>query len=218
MSTIYVLSGLGADKRAFQGITFGNFPVVHLPWVKPSSSDTLVSYAHKLAQLITEKDPIIIGYSFGGMLATEIAKILPVKKVILLASCKHYLELPITLRIADKLKIDKLIPAFLYKHTKALMYYYFSIRKQAHKKLVKAIIDDTDPTFIKWAIHAILNWHNKQIPNGLIHIHGMKDRLLPIKYCNNIDQIIKNAGHYMTITHTNAVNKQLNRILLANDQ
>lgn len=70
--------------------------------------------------------------------------------------------------------------------------------------LLKQILRDTDAKFLPWAINQIVNWKNNTIPSNLIHIHGNKDRIIPIR---NISPtfIIQGAGHFMIITHAKEI-------------
>ncbi|MDR2273075.1 MAG: hypothetical protein LBF27_19350, partial [Sphingobacterium sp.] len=62
-----------------------------------------------------------------------------------------------------------------------------------------------------WAIHQILQWKNNSVPDNLIHIHGSSDRIIPIKNVKP-NFIIKRAGHFMTVTHAQEVEKLLQEI------
>ena len=79
---IYYISGLGADERAFSKLDFvKKYNATYLPWLAvEQKKEPIAHYAKRLAEKITKPDPIIIGLSFGGMMAIEIAKIIPVKK------------------------------------------------------------------------------------------------------------------------------------------
>lgn len=88
MNKIYVFSGLGVDKRVYDNIDFGTLDVEFIDWIEPLKNESLESYAFRISKKITEENPILIGLSFGGMLAAEISKIINVKKIILIASAK----------------------------------------------------------------------------------------------------------------------------------
>ena len=87
--SIYVFSGLGADERVFSEMTFGGKNVIHVKWISPVKEESISDYAKRISTVIKEPDPVLIGYSFGGLIAIEISKLMPVKKIILLASVKN---------------------------------------------------------------------------------------------------------------------------------
>ncbi|WP_293881168.1 MULTISPECIES: alpha/beta hydrolase [unclassified Sphingobacterium] len=210
---IYIISGLGVDKRVFNKINFGSLDIEYLDWITPIAEEPLATYAKRLSAKITVKQPILIGLSFGGMLAIEIAKIIAVKKVILLASAKGSHEFPLSYRLASWLHINRLVPNSFLKWHNFLSDYFFCIRSKEDSLLLKQILFDTDPLFMAWAIHEILRWKNRFIPSNLVHIHGDKDRIIPIKSLKP-SFVIKGAGHFMTVTHAGEVEKLLREILI----
>ena len=93
------------------------------------------------------------------------------------------------------------------------MNYFFGITYEEDKLMLKQILRDTDPQFLAWAVDKILNWKNKIISADLIHIHGSKDRIIPINNINT-SYVIDHAGHFMTITHAKEVELLLRKLLI----
>lgn len=197
MSKIYIFSGLGVDKRVFDNIDFSDLNIAFVDWIDPLKKESFESYAYRISKDF-EKDAILIGLSFGGMLAVEVSKIIPFKKVILIASAKNKNELPKWFLLAGKLNLNSLVPSSLLKTTNFVTHWLFGTVIPAEKLILKNIIKDTDPSLLKWAINKIVNWENLSVPQNCIHIHGINDRILPAKYLK-VDYKIKNGGHFMTV-------------------
>ena len=87
---IYCISGLGADEKAFAKIKVPGYALQHLLWLTPEKDEALEAYAKRMAKQIPDANPILMGLSFGGMLCIEIAKLIPVEKVILISSIPSY--------------------------------------------------------------------------------------------------------------------------------
>lgn len=205
MQKVYIISGLGVDERVFRLINFGTLKPEFINWIPPNPKESIQQYANRLSQKITCDQPIIIGLSFGGMIAVEIAKIITTQKVILLASSKTRKELPWYWLLAGKLRLNRLLPSKLLKSPHFFTYWLFGIQTDQEQELLKNILNDTDTSFLKWAIHEIVNWqHQENVSENMVHIHGSKDRILPLKYVK-ADYIIEEAGHFMTITHAKAI-------------
>lgn len=204
MKEVYVLSGLGVDHRVFEHFRFENMRVTFLAWVLPVKHESLTAYAKRMAQQITTAHPILIGLSFGGMVAIEIAKILAVQKIICIASAKEKAEIPLLFRLLGRLKVHTLLPTARLKRSNSLTYWFFGVHTQEDKKLLKAILDDTDPVFLRWAIDAILTWNNTTIPSNVLHIHGDRDRLLPHRLVT-VDYSIVGGGHFMTVNKASQI-------------
>ncbi len=204
MSKIYILSGLGVDKRVFDNIDFGELNVEFIDWIQPLKRESLKSYAKRISEKITGNNPTLIGLSFGGIVAVEISKIIQTKKVILIASAKTRNELPGIYHFAGKLKLNKLIPNALLKKQNFVTNWFFGIETESEKQLLRTILKDTDPNFLSWAINEIANWKNIESPNNCIHIHGSKDRIIPFK---NVpaDFTIENGGHFMTVNRSKEI-------------
>ena len=80
-----------------------------------------------------------------------------------------------------------------------------------NKKLLSAIIKDSDTEFTKWAVNAILNWRNEQKIRQIIQIGGDKDLILPSK--QNMNHIVKGGGHFMIVDKADELSSILNQEL-----
>lgn len=211
-TAVYLFSGLGADKRAFQLLDFGAATVHHVTWVVPEANESLQSYAARLLpQIVTEK-PVFIGLSFGGVMALEVAKLLPVRRIILLASIKSRYEISWYFRVAARLGVQKLIPVTLLTKANRLTYWLFGAVSTEDKALLKQILRDTDPLFLTWALQRIGRWRNEHIPADVIHIHGTADHILPIKFVDN-DFDIVGGGHFMTLNRAKEISDLIGRYM-----
>lgn len=212
--TIYCLSGLGADHRIFQQLQLPDATLHPIKWQVPHKGQPLASFAAQLAQQIVHPHPILLGVSFGGMLATEIANIIPVEKTIIVSSCKHRQELPLLLRAAGKLGLHKALPYWMATQSKLLNRLIFDVRSSEEELFLKRImLQQTDKTFLKRAVHMILTWQtNNSHAKPIIHIHGKKDHLLTP---SNIkaDYWIPGGGHFMIWNEAAAISQIINELL-----
>lgn len=107
---LYIFSGLGADERVFQRLDFSGFSVTFIKWIIPQDKETIENYASRLLDQIKTKKATLIGLSFGGIMAVEVAKQIEVEKVILIASTKTKKEIPFYYRFAGLLGLQKILP------------------------------------------------------------------------------------------------------------
>lgn len=203
---VYFISGLGADERVFQFLDLRNIEHRFVTWLKPENKETLGHYAQRLidTQIDTNAEVILIGLSFGGLIAQEIAKLIPCKQVIIISSVKSPHEFSWQLKLASKTKIYKIVPFWLlHLSNKLTADYYFGTTSKAESKLLRQIINDTDPHFLKWAIDKIMSWKNEGINVPLMHIHGTHDRIFPIKPIRSLKLgkllEIPSGGHFMIV-------------------
>lgn len=208
--TIHVFSGLGADERAFCKLDFAGYEVVHIRWITPEKDETLERYAARLLTQITTPEPMLIGLSFGGIMAVEVAKLIPARKVILLSSAKNRREIPFYYRLFGALHLHKCLPTRLLTTPNPITDWFFGVQTPEDKALLAAILRDTDRAFLAWALDKIVQWQNTQPVANLIHIHGQKDRILPISYVN-ADISIAQGGHLMVLSQARQISEILAR-------
>lgn len=212
MKKVHFISGLGADSRSFGFLDLSFCNPRFVQWITPSPDDTISSYAEKLFGSIDDENATIAGVSFGGMLATEIAKNHPGTKVIIISSSKTYLEIPRYLRFWRYFPVYKLHSAKTKKYAGQFVLSILGTKGVEQRKVQQEILKDTDPLFIRWAIHAIVNWKNTAIPKNVIHIHGTADRLLPYRYVK-ADHAIDKGEHVMIMDHANELSELLKKLI-----
>jgi pimeloyl-ACP methyl ester carboxylesterase len=214
--TIYFISGLGVDERIFQKLQLpSDIKAVHLKWIKPVKDESLQHYALRLADSINKSEEFsIIGLSFGGMIATEIAKVLRPKTTVLLSSVSSKDQLPTLYRMAGSIYLNKIIPGVMLKLVTPFTYWLFGAKTIDEKRLLKNIISATDPSFLKWAINAILSWNNQVVPSSVVRIHGTNDKVIPVKRIK-ADHMVKRGEHIMVYTKADEISIIL-RTLLTN--
>jgi pimeloyl-ACP methyl ester carboxylesterase len=207
---VYFISGLGADRRAFQKLVLPpHWHVHHIEWIRPQKNESLDHYAGRLSQVIDITQPFaLVGLSFGGMIAAAMNDYLHPQKTVIISSIGAAGQLPWYFKFAGLTRLYRLIPVALIRDPNKISNWLFGAKSPAEKKLLAAIITSTDPGFIKWSLGAILRWRNKKRPEGLIHIHGSRDRILPVA-CTHADIIIPNGSHFMVWTRAQDVSKAL---------
>jgi pimeloyl-ACP methyl ester carboxylesterase len=210
MREIYLLSGLGADKRVFDFVDLSGFKLNHVDWIDPTDNESIENYAKRLLGQIRTERPTIIGVSFGGMVTVEIAKQMDTEKVILISSAKTRFDIPFYFRIIGQLGLNKLVPSRIFKTVNSLTYWFFGTTTKKEKELLKAIIKETDRKFLSWAIDKIVNWRNTTLLTNLTHIHGTDDKILPFK---TADIKVFNGGHLMIINKGNDISGLIRQIL-----
>lgn len=179
----------------------------------PIKDETLPEYASRMRQDIDDDNPILMGLSFGGMLCTEIAKQVPVKKIIIISSIKTSKELPFWMKAVAKLRLNKVIPMQSTKLTQPIQNKVLGVVSADEKKLVASLRSAADLKYTNWAVNQAINWKNKWQHPAIFHIHGDKDNMFPIKYLK-ADFTIKNGGHFMIMNKAAEVSNCINNILM----
>lgn len=210
----YFISGLGADSKAFYKLRLpSGYEPVYLDWMTPRPGETLKEYAVRFSDLIRENDFILIGLSFGGMIASEIARLKRPRKLILLSSISVSDEMPWYFRVAGKMGVQKAVPVSVYKNITVLNLFMGSANR-TDRTMLLSFVKQTDPSFIRWAVSAILGWNQRERLNDIVHIHGNKDRLLPVRF-TKASHTIKDGRHLMVLSKAKEINGILQDVLTA---
>jgi len=213
MKNIYCISGIGADHRLFKKLSVPGYTLVALPWVPFESNDNMASYAMKMFACIPEKSPVIIGLSFGGMLAIEIAKAHPECTVFIVSSAKKSSEVKIHGGALSRWLIRSMVlPARFFIIPSATAIYYLGAQDEGEKQLLRQIMRDSNGRFMKWALKAIATWHNDVLPAGGVHIHGTNDKTIPSSGVHP-DYWIEGGGHTMIYNRADEVARIISECL-----
>jgi len=214
LKPIYFVSGLGADERVFQWLRYEGYRPVHIQWVSPESNESIERYAKRLSGQIQDDVPIVVGLSFGGIVAVEIAKQIKTEQVILLSSVKDSSEVPFYFKLFRVFPIHRIFPfktllwAFYW-----LVYWLFAPEGSEQKQLLRTILIETDPQFLKWALHKVVTWRNQEVPENLVHIHGKGDRIFPYRFVTP-NYSVENSGHLMVMNRAEQVSDLLEQLVL----
>ena len=212
MFHVCMLPGLGVDERIFKHLAVEeSFTRNIIRWVQPLPQETLAHYAARLTDQIPKTDKLIlIGMSFGGIIAIELAKILNPVLTIIISSVKTSQEIPWYFRLAGRLKLPYLAPLQLGKKMHGFQSFIFGAKTQEEAKLLRQIIRELDIPYVRWALYQISTWPNKTEIPGLIHLHGSHDKLFPVKYIRKFTPIT-GGEHLMVVS----LGEQVSRIINA---
>ena len=213
MKIIYCISGLGADEGAFSRLKITGYQLVYLPWLLPEKKESIRDYALRMSVGIKEDNPIIMGLSFGGMMAIEIAKLLPVAKIILISSIKTTDELPNWMKRIASLNLNKIFPMRSRKILEPVQNRFLGITNNSEEIIMVRNYRKNAPIiYTTWAINEVVNWRNDFMHPSIFHIHGDNDKMFPIK---NLlpSYIVKGGGHFMIMNKAEEVSAYVNSIL-----
>ena len=213
MKTIYCISGLGADERAFSKLEIKGYHLKVIAWLEPNKNETIQHYAKRMRSEIDTEDPILMGLSFGGMICIEIAKQIHVQKIIIISSIKSSLELPQWMKTVAWLKLNKILPVGSSKLTEPIQNKFLGISTKEEKSIVAISRKNANKKYVKWAVNEAINWKNDWQPPEIYHIHGDNDNMFPIKKIK-ADYTLKNAGHFMIMNRAAEVSGFVNDILV----
>lgn len=188
----YILPGMGADSRMYShheykklnNVTFINWPSY--------KNETSVS---QMAQRIIKENKItpnsnIGGTSFGGIVASEISKLIPTNKLLLISSTNTPNNVNSLLKTLSN--FAKYAP---------VKFIQFIIGKngEPNENIIMEMFAKSDREFIKNMCRAIFKWSGVDTTNlNVFAIHGAHDKVINAPE-NNVTII--NGGHLIAVTH-----------------
>lgn len=209
------MPGLAASSLIFEKIKLpeDTFEIHLLEWIIPEKEETLVSYAKRMACAVQHKNSVLIGVSFGGILVQEMASFLELQKLIIISSIKSNSELPFRLKLAKSTKAYKLAPTNLLSNLDYLSKFVFADILKERIHLYKKYLTMSNKFYLDWSIEQVVSWNRTEIDLNVIHIHGEKDEVFPVKNIKNCI-LVKSGTHIMIINRYKWFNQNLPKIIL----
>ncbi|WP_299835804.1 alpha/beta hydrolase [uncultured Tenacibaculum sp.] len=211
---LYFVPGLAANTKIFEYIKLPEekFEVHFLEWILPLSvEETIESYAKRMCSFIKHENPILIGVSFGGVMVQEMSKQMSCEKVIIISSMKSNNELPVRLKLAQKTKAYKLFPTKIVENIEDYEHLFFGDFLKKRAELYKMYLSIRDANYLQWAIHNVLNWEQDYELEDIVHIHGNKDEVFPIKHIKNSIEV-DNGTHIMILNKAKTISTILEKV------
>jgi len=212
---IYFVPGMAANAKIFEHIKLPEavFETHYLEWEIPLAKESLETYALRMTKKVTHKNPILLGVSFGGILVQEMSRFIATKKVVVVSSVLHENEFPFRIKFAKKTKVYKLMPMHLFSDIEKIAKYAFGEKISHRAELYKKYLSVSDEKYLNWAIEQLVNWKQTQVLTNVVHIHGNKDKIFPVKYIKgNVIEVI-NGTHIMIINKYKWFNENLPELL-----
>jgi len=212
---VYFMPGMAASPSIFENIKLDKdtYEMLYLEWKLPFKQETLQEYVARVCRDIKHDNPILIGVSFGGIIVQEMSRIIQTRKVVIISSVKCNKEFPSPMKIAKLTKVYKLFPTALFQNIEKVVPYVFNEEVSKSKaKLYEKYLSVRDTVYLEWSLEQIILW-DREIPDPeVIHIHGSKDEIFPIKYISDC-LVLEGGTHAMIINKFRWLNKKLPDLL-----
>ena len=212
---VYFVPGMAANPLIFENIKLpeNQFKMHWLEWLIPVENESISDYSKRMVEKIEHDNVVLIGVSFGGIVAQEMSKHLTLRKLFVVSSVKTKHELPKRMKLARLTKAYKFLPTSLIENIDSLAKYTFGKSIKKRVSLYRKYLSIRDKTYLDWAIKQIVCWEqDKPIPES-IHIHGEKDAVFPHKYLGDCITV-KGGRHIMIINKYKWFNENLPRLIL----
>jgi len=212
---VYFMPGMAANPAIFEYIDLpqDQFKLHWLEWILPDKHEGIKAYAERMSHLVVHDNCVLIGVSFGGILVQEMSSFLNLHKLIIISSVKNRTELPRRMKVARKTRAYKLIPTQLIGNVDALTKFTFGKTVNKRISLYKKYLSMNNKRYLDWAIRELICWDQLHSPDDIIHIHGEKDAVFPLRHINQCITV-EGGTHIMIINKYKWFNENLPKLIL----
>lgn len=213
---IYCIPGLGLNEKVFENLGLNN-RVTYLNWLEPQKDEKLSNYAERIASKISKRDTkkVIIGHSFGGVLAQEISNHVHIDRIILVSSIKSVKEIPTSLKMLPRIGLTSLISRGTMLLTFPLWGRFHGYNTKRLRSIFRESVKSLSTEYFQWSIKAIASWEGPQHNQSKIsHIHGDADKMFPIGLVLKPVKLVTGGDHIMIYNKGEEVAQLVEREML----
>lgn len=211
---VYMMPGMAANPSIFERVSLDHdiFEIHWMSWIIPEIDESIQSYAQRMLDQINHKNPILIGVSFGGVLVQEISKLIDYKTLIIISSVKQSSEIPPHMQFARETGIYKYLPFGLLNYINEIEKLPVGNLIRKRLQLYKQYLSVSDKIYLDWAVKEMVCWQQPKPIEGIIHIHGDKDKVFPAKHIKNYINV-EGGTHIMILNRFRWFNEHLPQLI-----
>jgi pimeloyl-ACP methyl ester carboxylesterase len=201
---VHLIPGLGADSRLFGRLKLPGHTLHYHAWPVIGDRPALRDYAQELASRIDKRVPhVLIGVSMGGMVAQEMAAITKPTRTIIISSWKGRHEMPWNISALRGLHPERLLTDTTVRRVVPmlrLLRYTLGLEDRLSQELGQRMLASFSARDLRAMVTAVVTWDGPAAPvQELVHIHGDKDRLMPIARIRD-PIVIRGGTHFMVFS------------------
>lgn len=207
---LILFPGMTPSRRIFEKLKPQLDSCEIVDWIPPVRAKTIPEYAAELvAELGVDASCDLLGVSFGGIVAQEVARLLGTPLCFVVSSAGSASEFRSTQRLLAR--FPKCGDQTMLKTVGAIAQGW--PRSGSSMSTVRARkFQGQHGKWFRWATSAALRW--QATPSGqpgIVRIHGDRDRTFPhgVRYA---DIVIPGAGHMLALTHSGELAREVHRI------
>jgi pimeloyl-ACP methyl ester carboxylesterase len=211
---VYLIPGMGADRRLYSRMNIAHGNVRVLEWQPHRNARNLEEYAHIMAEKIDTKRNVIVGSSMGGMMAVELSRIVKPLSTILLSAPTGRHQFPPLLKAVHRTRLSSLLRPHQIMKASWLADTFMGFRNAEERELFHSMLRSNGPEFIHFSLKAVLGWQNTRPPEGdFIQILGDRDKLFTPKRIPDA-MVLAGGGHFTAFEKAEELSGIINRYLL----
>lgn len=213
---IICIPGLGLSQLFFQNLKLTHGEVTYLDWIEPEMGESLRDYAARMCQpvLQTKGEIVVIGHSFGGVIAQELAMTMPISRIFLISSIRNPQEAPARLNLLAHSGLHRLITKPLILGTFPLWARTHSYRTPELRALFRESVSGLSTHYFQWSLQKLAIWPGiDDLPARVVRIHGDQDVTFRIQKIQDVEHLIAGGDHNMVYLRGEEISRVINEHL-----
>lgn len=180
---VHLISALGCDSSIYSKLSLDESTQVnHVKWLSPLKNESLDSYCDRLIEenQISSRD-IVVGTSFGGLVATIISSKIHPAATILISSISRQDEKPFNFRFMQIFRCHKIVPKCLMNKPGVVIGKCFGKVSDEERAFLQEMVVKNDVGLVAWSVDQIMRFDNMTDLPNLYKINGLHDKVFPSK-------------------------------------
>jgi pimeloyl-ACP methyl ester carboxylesterase len=194
-----------------------NIDTFCLNWIEPNPNEKINDYSKRMINQIdiSKDDVTLVGHSFGGVVAQEIASIRRISQIILISSIKSRREMPYMFKLLRPLFLYKIFSKKISTRTIKFWGKTHGFETKKDMTLFNSMVNNQSNNYLQWALKELSSWQEPSIPNTtkLTQIHGTDDKTFPIKLIDKPNISIQNGSHIFIYKQPEIVSELIIKIV-----
>jgi len=208
---IGLIPGYGARCRIFERIVWPEgWDIVPLEWPEPLSGESLESYVHRWRSEMPECIEVLVGVSWGGVLALHLGPLVHSQHIVQISSWQQSKHQIWWLRALGKGALHRLVVLALRWKTPKQWAQWWGPHPVRVEQLWQKWMLPSDAYLFRWALPHILKNAPPQVTIPITALKGTRDAWFPLQ---PHEIPIEGATHVAVITHAAAISLHLTKIL-----
>lgn len=192
----YLIPGMGADHRIYQRFELQHGNMHFLDWINPDKARDMQEFARIIAEQIQTENNVLVGSSMGGMMAVELSRIVKPRATILISAPTGVHQFPRILKVVKSSRIHRVVRPSVIPSLYRLADTFMGFKDENQRRMFYEMMSNLGPEFIHFSVNAVLDWKNRQPPEGkYLQIVGSKDVLFDYKKMEN-PVVLEGGGHF----------------------
>lgn len=211
-----LVPGLGFTKDVFSRLEIQAEEVIYVEWIEPQARESVDAYVLRMGKALEKaRYPLVlVGHSFGGMMASVLSRKHTAKAVCLISSVKSRDEIPFKFKAVAPLGIYHLFTKEL--TLKSLPYWgeQFGYKKGEEQELFAKMVSQQSNAYLQWALKNLSTWKHSIDPDiPYFHFHGDRDKTFPVQLIKPPFHLVKNGTHMMVFNQARELSRMINTAL-----